>query len=277
MVGKKPARKVRRPHVGGKASREAITKGDIVTESDNQSAAPATETIIAPASGGDAVVARLHRLSQLAMTAIAISVIGVVAAVTVPLWSPKLYGNPDSSRFVALGVAQLRPYLQKEEPFGVQLSTLQRVIPNDPDLAKALETLAAFAASGAPILPHLHDRFVRMANQIMLADVVSAKNTWFDRAVVTVASTLDLHSMAHRLNDPRDASLIAWDAQAHLDSGDLAGAVAALSILTGRPAEIARPWIAQANQRLTADKVLAQLDTLAEELAAGSRQRQLMN
>jgi hypothetical protein len=277
MIEKKPARRVRRSRVSGKASGDAITKGDIVTESDNQSAALATETIVVPATGGDAVLARLHRLNQLAMTAIVLSVIGVVAALTVPLWSPKLYGNPDSSRFVALGVAQLRPFLQKEEPFGVQLSTLQRVIPNDPDLAKALETLAAFADSGAPILPHLHDRFVRMANQIMLANVVSAKNTWLDRAVVTVASTLDLHSMAHRLNDPRDASLVVWDAQAHLDSGDLAGAVGALSMLTGRPAEVARPWIAQANQRLAADKVLAQLDTLAEALAAGNRQSQLTN
>src|SRR5690349_21148905 len=129
MIEKKPARRVRRPRVSGKASGEAITKGDIVTESDNQSAAPATEPSVAPANGGDAVLARLNRLHQLAMTAIVVSVIGVVAALTVPLWSAKLYGNPDSSRFVALGVAQLRPFLQKEEPFGVQLSTLQRVMP----------------------------------------------------------------------------------------------------------------------------------------------------
>jgi hypothetical protein len=250
-----------------------------VTESDHQTAVPAGETIISPVAPAqsDAVLARLRRLHQLAVTAIVVSVIGVVAAATVPLWSAKLYGNPDSSRIVALGVAQLRPFLQREEPFAVQLSTLQRVIPDDPALAKALETLAAFADSGAPIVPRLHARFVRMANEIVLADLVSPKNTWLDRAVVNVASTLDLNAMVHRLKDSRPASLVVWDAQAHLESGDLSGAVSALSQLTGRPAEIARPWIAQANQRLAADKVLAQLDALAEEFAAGSRQRLISN
>jgi hypothetical protein len=249
-----------------------------VTESDGPSAAPATETIVVaapPAAPNPDVLARLRGLRQLAVSAVVLSVIGLAAAVTTPLWSSKLYGNPDTSRFVALGVAQLRPFLKTDEPFGVQLSTLRRVSPNDPELGKALETLAAFADRGAPILPRLHDRFVRMANEIVLAGLVSPKHTWLDRAVVTVASTIDLHAMAHRLKDTREASAVLWDAQLHLDSGDLAGAVDALGQLTGRPAEIAQPWIEQAKQRMAADKVLVQLDAVAEQLAVDNRLRQL--
>lgn len=276
MDEKKTTPRARRSRASAKTSGDGVTKGDIVTESDGQSAAPASETIVAaPAAVTPDVLGRLRGLRQLAVSALVLSVIGVAAAVTTPLWSSKLYGNPDNSRFVALGVAQLRPFLKTDEPFGMQLSTLRRVSPNDPELAKALGTLASFADRGAPTLPRLQDRFVRMANEIVLVDYVSAKHTWFDRAVVTVASTIDLHAMAHRLKDTREASAVLWDAQAHLDNGDLAGAVNALGQLTGRPAEIAQPWIEQAKQRLTADKVLVQLDAVAEQLAADNRLRQL--
>jgi hypothetical protein len=294
MVEKKPAPRVRSSRTTAAASGAAAKagetkrinargkKGNIVTDSAEQSAAPVIDTpapavAAAPAAPDAAILARLNGLRQLAVSAFVLSVIGVAAALTTPLWSAKLYGNPDSSRFVALGVAQLRPFLKTDEPFGVQLSTLRRVSPNDPDLAKALETLAAFADQGAPTLPRLNDRFVRMANEIILVDLVSAKHTWLDRAVVTVASTIELHAMAHRLKDSREASAVLWDAQAHLDSGDLAGAVGALALLSGRPAEIAAPWIEQAKQRLAADKMLVQLDAVAEQLTAGNRLRQLAN
>jgi hypothetical protein len=278
MDEKKPAPRARRPRAAAKASAGEVKKGDIVTDSDGQSVAPAVETIVVaapPAAVSPEVLARLRGLRHLAVSAVVLSAIGIGAALTSPLWSTKLYGNPDTSRFVALGVAQLRPFLKTDEPFGVQLSTLRRVSPNDPELAKALATLASFADRGAPILPRLHDRFVRMANEVLLADIVSAKNTWLDRAVVTVASTIDLHAMAHRLKDTREASAVLWNAQLHLDGGDLAGAVGTLGQLTGRPAEIAKPWIEQAKQRLAADKVLVQLDAVAEQLAVDNRLRQL--
>jgi len=53
--------------------------------------------------------------------------------------------------------------------------------------------------------------------------------------------------------------------------------VSSLALLSGRPAEIAAPWIEQAKQRLAADKMLVQLDAVAEQLTAGNRLRQLTN
>jgi hypothetical protein len=246
-----------------------VKKGDIVTESQDHDAVSAENPTI-PAVAPVPPDIALKRVRNLATTAFVVALIGVVATLTAPVWSPKLYGNPDSSRFVALGVAQLRPVLERDEPFGVQLSALQRVAPNDPALAKALGTIAVFADKGAPTMGQLRNQFVEMANEIALGDVIGSNKTWFDRAAVKIASTLELHAMAHRLNDPRAPSALVWDAQAQLESGDLAGTVAALGGLTGHPAEVAAPWIAAAHERIAANKVLMQLDSLAEQLVAGN-------
>jgi hypothetical protein len=241
-----------------------------VTESQHDTAAPAADSTIPAAPVSASGAASLKRVQTLARAAFVVALIGIVAALTGPVWSPRLYGDPDSSRFVALGLAQLRPALERDEPFGVQLSTLRRVMPNDPALAQALGTIAVFADKGAPTVAQLRDHFVEMANEIALGDVVGPNKTWLDRAVVKVASTLELHAVAHRLNDPREPSALVWDAQAHLDAGDLAGTVATLDGLTGHSAAVAAPWIAAAHERLAANKVLMQLDLLAEQLVAGS-------
>jgi hypothetical protein len=258
------------------------SEGDTVTEPQDQSPAAASETIAGGVIVESPVAANpdasaIRRLQNVARGALALSLVGVVAALTVPLWSPLLYGNPDSSRFVALGVAQLRPALERDAPFGAQLSTLRRVIPDSPELAKALGTIAVFADKGAMTLPDLRDQFAQMANEIMLGDVVHAKRSWFDRAVVKVAATLELHEVAHRLNDPREPSAVVWDAQTHLAAGDLTGAVDVLQTLSGRPAETAQPWIEAARERLAADKVLAQLDSLATQLSAGTLPKSASN
>jgi hypothetical protein len=245
-------------------------KGDSVTESQHDATDAATGSTLTAAAPSTSAAASLKRTRTLATTAFVVALIGVVAAVTGPVWSPKLYGDPDSPRFVALGLAQLRPALERDGPFGVQLSTLRRVMPNDPALVQALGTIAVFADKGAPTVAQLRGLFVEMASEIMLGDVVGPNKTWLDRAVVKVASTLELHAVAHRLNDPREPSALVWDAQAHLDAGDLPGTVATLDGLTGRAAVVAAPWIAAARERLAANKVLMQLDSLAEQLAAGS-------
>jgi hypothetical protein len=258
------------------------SEGDTVTEPQDQSAAAASETVARETIVESAVAIDRDRTAirprqNLAKAAFALSLVGIVAALTVPVWSPFLYGNPDSSRFVALGVAQLRPALERDAPFGAQLSTLRRVMPDSPELAKALGTIAVFADKGAMTLPDLRDNFNQMANEIMLGDVVRAKRSWLDRAVVKVAATLELHEVAHRLNDPREPSAVVWDAQTHLAAGDLAGAVDVLQALSGRPAEIAQPWIEAAHERLAADKVLAQLDSLATQLSAGALPKSVSN
>lgn len=209
------------------------------------------------------------QLQNPSFVALVVSIVSLAAAITTPLWVPQFYGSPDSARFLVLGIAQLRPALESNEPFRNELAMVKRIMPNDTDVNKALETLAAYADKGVPTLPELRARFVKVANAIILNDIVGANKTWFDRTVIDVASAVHMHAVAHRLNDKRPSSEIVWAAQTRLEAGDLPGTIATLGKLTGPPAELAGPWIKEAQSRLAATKVLDLLDSTAQTRMSG--------
>jgi len=215
--------------------------------------------------------------------AIILSLLSLVVAITGPLWSPTIYGSPDLARFMVLGVAQLRPVLASNEPFRNELTLVRRVMPSQPDVNRALETLAAYADKGVPTLPELQASFVKCANAIVLKDVVAAKPSAFDRAVISAAATLHLHALVHWLNDTlleaampgsvMPGSAIVWEAKTRLDTGDLAGASAALGKLTGPQAKLAKPWIMETQSRIAANQVLELLETVAQSRIGGLAER----
>jgi hypothetical protein len=205
--------------------------------------------------------------------AILLAVLSLVVAITGPLWSPTIYGSPDSARFMVLGVAQLRPALASNEPFRNELTLVRRVMPSQPDVNRALEKLAAYADQGVPTLPELQASFVKFANAIVLKDVVSTRSSEFDRAVVYAAATLHLHALVHWLNDTLPASAVVWEAKTRLDAGDLAGASAVLGKLTGPESKVAEPWIRAVQSRIAANQVLELLETVAQSRGGGLEQR----
>jgi len=205
--------------------------------------------------------------------AILLAVLSLVVAITGPLWSPAIYGSPDSARFMVLGVPQLRPALASNEPSRNELTLVRRVMPSQPDVNQALETLAAYADQGVPTLPELQASFVKFANAIVLKDVVGTRSGEFDRAVVYAAATLHLHALVHWLNDTLPASAVVWEAKTRLDAGDLAGASAALGKLTGPEGKVAEPWIRAVQGRIAANQVLELLETVSQSRAGGPAQR----
>jgi len=207
------------------------------------------------------------------VVALILSALSLVVAVTGPIWSPKIYGDPGSAQFMVLGVAQLRPALLSNEPFRNELTLVRGMMPSQPDVNQALDTLAAYADKGVPTLPELQASFVNCANAIVLNDVVGTNSSGFDRAVISAAAALRLHALAHWLNDTRPASTIVWEAKTHLDTGDLAGASAALGKLTGAPAKVAQPWLSAVQSRIAADQVLELLETVAQSRVGMSAQR----
>jgi len=213
------------------------------------------------------------RMKDRTVTALIISVLSLVVAVTGPIWSPKIYGDPGSAQFMVLGVAQLRPALLSNEPFRNELTLVRGIMPSQPDVNRALDTLAAYADKGVPTLPELQASFVNYANAIVLNDVVGTNASGFARAVISVAAALHLHALAHWLNDTRPASAIVWEAKTHLDTGDLAGASEALGRLTGREATLAQPWLNAVQSRIAADQVLEFLETVAQSRVGMSAQR----
>ncbi len=235
---------------------------------DNPSANPAA-TDPAAATGGAGVGPATTGITatglrDLTRTALILAVLSLVMAMTGPKWSPTIYGNPGSAQFMILGVAQLRPALLSNEPFRNELTLVRGVMPRQPDVNQALEMLSAYADQGVPVLPELQASFVTFANAIVLNDVIGTQSSRFDRAVIAAAAALRLHALAHWLHDTRPASTIVWEAKTHLDSGDLAGAAAALGKLTGPEAAVAEPWIRAVQSRLAANQVLEFLETVAQ-------------
>jgi len=222
----------------------------------------------APERGGAAPYMR-----DLVFTTLAISVLGLFMALTAPLWGPRVYGNPSSGQFMVLGVAQLRPALLSDEPFRNELTLVREVMPSQPDVDQALDMLAAYADKGVPTVPELQASFVKLANAIVLNDVVGTAKSRFDRAIISVAAALHLQALAEWLNDTRPASAIVWEGKAQLDKGDLPGAAAALGKLTGRDATLAQPWLNAVQSRIAADQVLEFLETVAHSRVAVVAQR----
>jgi hypothetical protein len=226
------------------------------------------------ASGGPAATGRpAIWLRTVALSALALSALSLVVALTGPLWSPAIYGNPGSAQFMVLGVAQLRPALESNEPFRNQLTLVRGVMPSQPDVNQALETLAAYADKGVPTLPELQASFVDSANAIVLRDVVGMEPGRFDRAVISAAAAVHLHALAHWLGGTWPASEVVWEAKTRLDTGDLAGASAVLGKLTGPEARVAERWIAAARSRIAANHVLELLETVARSQAGAPPQR----
>lgn len=212
-------------------------------------------------------------LRDATLTALILSVLSLLMVLTGPIWSPKIYGNPGSEQFMVLGVAQLRPALLSNEPFRDELTLVRRVMPSQPDVNQALETLAAYADKGVPTSPELQASFVDCANAIVLEDIVGTKPNRFDRTIISAAAAMRLHALAHWLHDTRPASAIVWEAKTRLDYGDLAGASVALSKLTGPQAKIAEPWLRAAQSRIAANHVLDLLETVAQSQARVLAQR----
>jgi Mitochondrial inner membrane protein len=238
------------------------------------------ETTASPATTSG----RATWLSAAALGALVLSALSLAVAITGPLWSPTIYGNPDaaqsSARFMVLGVAQLRPAIESNEPFRNQLTLVRGVMPSQPEVNQALETLAAYADKGVPTLPELQASFLDSANAIVLQEVVGTEPGGIERAVISAAAAVHLHAFAHwlggtwpTLGETWPTSEVVWEAKTRLDTGDLAGASAALGKLTGPEAKVAERWIQAAQSRLAANQVLELLETVARSQAAMSAQR----
>ena len=204
------------------------------------------------------------RLRTAMLLSLAVSLVSLAVAVTAPLWSPRLYGNPGASRLLILGIAQLRPALEGNEPFRSQLTLVRGMVTRAPQLDGALAQLAVYADKGVPTLPQLRARFPHLANDVLLSHLLGPQSNAFDKAVISIATAVRLHAVMHQLNDMRPITQALWRAQQKLDAGDLPGAVAALQELRDSEARIAAPWVADARVRIAADTVLQMLDRVAQ-------------
>lgn len=190
-------------------------------------------------------------------------------------------GDSRADQALVLGLGQLRQSLLGSAPFTADLAAVTALAHDRPEVAAALAPLATDAARGIPSLAILQQRFAAGAGAIANAGTSPppAANDWGGIALAKLRGLVTVRRVgsAAIVNGGPPAAVAT--AEQALAAGDLAGAVAALATLTGDAATAAKPWLDDANRRLTAaaalDKanglVTARLGHPAPDAAAGPR------
>ena len=166
---------------------------------------------------------------------------------------------------LALIIAQLDAALDGGEPFEEVLDGLRALGVDDPAVTEAIERLEAAAASGVPSLPELRSSFDRSANEIVHAERAPDGDGLLDQAAGNLMRLVTVRPVGADVEGDGAAARVAR-AEAALEQGDLAAAVAELEGLDGAAAEAAAPWLAEARARLAAQEAVAALQDRATHL-----------
>ena len=127
-------------------------------------------------------------------------------------------------------------------------------------MVQAVEALRPAAASGVPTLAALRSSFDAVANQIVHAAQAPEGDGLLEQAAGNLMSLVTVRPVGADVEGDSAVARVAR-AEAALEDGDLAAAVAELEALDGAAAEAAAPWLAEARPRLAAE---AALHTLQE-------------
>ncbi|MEQ9640342.1 MAG: mitofilin family membrane protein [Alphaproteobacteria bacterium] len=150
-----------------------------------------------------------------------------------------------------LALSQLASELRAGGGHGASLQAAKTLASGDDDLTALLDPLQASAATGAPRLRQLQQRFDAVAPEIVRAAIADSGGDWIERTTNRLASLVTIRRVGEVEGDSVEA--IVARAEIRLGYGDLAAAVAELAKLEGPPAEAAAGWLASARERLAAD------------------------
>ncbi|MGH6912405.1 MAG: COG4223 family protein, partial [Geminicoccales bacterium] len=172
--------------------------------------------------------------------------------------------NRDRAAALALLVGQLEAAIDDARPYQTQVQALTAMA-DDGAIKQAAAELEPGAASGVPSLATLRQSFEPVANEIVHAARAPDGNNLIDRATDNLMRLVTVRPVGGDVRgDSVDARVAR--AEASLNEGDLAAAVAELDPLEGAPAEAAAAWLQQAKARLGAQQALGQLRARATDL-----------
>jgi hypothetical protein len=177
-------------------------------------------------------------------------------------------------RVLMVALASLGNAIAGSRPFGAELVSVEALGRNRPGWATALQPLEASAKTGVPGTAVLAQRFSDdVAPAILRAEANAAsRQQSLGQAMLTRLKSLVIIRRVDgggASGNPTEQAVA--EAQAALNKSDLAGAVKALGTLSGAAANVAQPWLKDAQQRIEAEQTIAKLSRdLAGELAAGA-------
>jgi hypothetical protein len=154
----------------------------------------------------------------------------------------------------AFAVAAAAEASRSSGPFEQSYASLQALLPQDPNVL----ALAPLARTGAPTRAELRDSFADIDNDIIrVARQAQAGAGFWGR----IQSALAQWIIVRRAGEGDTPAGVVERAETRLKADDLAGAIQELNRLSGPPAQVAAPWLANAQRRLEIDQRLAAVRT----------------
>ena len=180
-------------------------------------------------------------------------------------------GVSTMAQSMVLAIGSLREGLKTGKPFPSELAAVKRLGEKEPDVRRAVEALAAYAAKGIPTLEMLRLDFPGVARSI--ADKIPAQGGGLvEKTLNQIKSMVAVRRVDAdgAVQAPKDATATTkldavWQ---NLERGNLDGAVHTLDEMGEPSRTIATSWLANAHARLEADALISFLNVLAVSLLA---------
>ncbi|MDZ5646446.1 carph-isopro domain-containing protein [Nitrospirillum sp. BR 11828] len=159
---------------------------------------------------------------------------------------------------------QLQAALLSGRPYGVELSAVRGLAPEDDGLRQALDRLAQSQATGLAGPVALREGFDRAATAAQRAAQVPEGADWLETLWGRLKALVTIRRKDGRLEGNAPDAVVSR-AGAALDRGDIGTAVAEMSALSGPPAAApeVQAWLRDAQARLSADEAMARLSRRA--------------
>ncbi|WP_186457438.1 COG4223 family protein [Nitrospirillum amazonense] len=159
---------------------------------------------------------------------------------------------------------QLQAALLSGRPYGVELSAVRSLAPEDDALRQALDRLAQSQATGLAGPVALREGFDRAATAAQQAAQVPEGADWLQQLWGRIKALVTIRRKDGRVEGNAPDAVVSR-AGAALDRGDIGTAVAEMSALSGPPAAAAevQAWLRDAQARLSADDAMNRLSRRA--------------
>ncbi len=172
--------------------------------------------------------------------------------------------QPEAARRAALGIAlaSLSGAAAEGAPFEAELDAVARLAPD----AANVEALEDAAETGVADANTLLERFRPAARAALKAETAEASEGLWDRLWANASSVVTVRRTGALEGDGSEARLAR--AEAALENGNVAAAVAEVEALTGAAAEAMAGWLEEAQARARVNELIAGLRrTLLTDLA----------
>ncbi len=172
---------------------------------------------------------------------------------------PAAVAGTTRTNSLVVAVGQLREAARGTAPFAEALATVDALAAEDATLKADIATLAPYSKAGVPDLTALRLQFDRISARIASEAFVPKGESWIDRTLQQLSRLVTVRRSGSEAAARDDENGRVVRAELRLAAGDLAGAVSALDGLSGRAAELAAPWLKQAQTRLAVDRAVGKL------------------